>query len=100
MDKNRRNRLDLNTPSELAIYNAMGEVEKIGADERLTNALIKLKDAKELVANFVDDIRVSQPSDVSDAELLKLCFDRFSESNLKPEYIAFRAIRHYINGTL
>lgn len=60
MDENRRNRLDLNTPAELAIYNAMGEVEKIGAEERLTNALIKLKEAKELVANFVEGIGLSQ----------------------------------------
>lgn len=56
MDTTRRNRLDLNTSAELAIYNAMGEVEKAGSDVRLTNALIKLKEARELVANFVDSI--------------------------------------------
>lgn len=51
----RRNRLCLLTSAELAIYEAMGEVEKAGADERLTNALIKLKEAKDLVSDFVDN---------------------------------------------
>ena len=50
----RRNRLDLNTPPELAIYNAMQEVEKAGVDVKLTDALIKLEEAKELVADFID----------------------------------------------
>jgi len=35
----RRNRLDLNTPAELAIYNAMREVEKCGASENNYNNL-------------------------------------------------------------
>jgi hypothetical protein len=52
----RRNRLDLNTPVELAIYNAMQEVENIGVDTRLTDAVIKLQEAKDLVADFVDNI--------------------------------------------
>lgn len=51
----RRVRLDLNTPAELAIYNAMIEVEKMPADVRLTNAVIKLSEAKNLVADFVDE---------------------------------------------
>jgi hypothetical protein len=50
----RRNRLDLNTPAERAIYDAMQEVEKIGADTRLTEAVILLSKAKELVADFID----------------------------------------------
>lgn len=50
----RRIRLDLNEPAELAIHNAMQEVEKIGADVRLTNAIIKLQEAKNLVADFID----------------------------------------------
>lgn len=54
METPRRNRMDLNTPAELAIYNAMQEVEKIGADQRLTNAVIALQEAKNLVADFID----------------------------------------------
>lgn len=50
----RRNRLDLNTDAELSIYNAMQEVEKIGADLRLTEAIILLAKAKELVADYID----------------------------------------------
>jgi len=51
----RRSRLDLNTPAELAIHNAIQEVEKIGADIRLTNAQIKLQEAKDLVSDFIDE---------------------------------------------
>ena len=50
----RRNQLDKCTPAELAIYKAMEEVEKVGADVKLTDAIIKLQEAKELVADFVD----------------------------------------------
>lgn len=52
----RRNRLDLNTPAEKAIYDAIQEVEKVGADTRLTGAVIKLSEARNLVADFVDEI--------------------------------------------
>lgn len=51
----RRSRLDLCEPAELAIYNAIQEVEKAGADERLTNAIIKLQEAKELVSDYIDE---------------------------------------------
>ncbi len=51
----RRIRLDLNTPAELAIYNAMQEVEKVGADVKLTEAIILLGKAKDLVADYVDE---------------------------------------------
>ena len=50
----RRNRLDLNTPTELAIYNAMQEVEKMPANEKLTEAVTLLAKAKDLVSDFVD----------------------------------------------
>lgn len=55
----RRSRLDLNTPAELAIFNAMQEVEKAGADVRLTEAIILLDKAKNAVADFVDGISQS-----------------------------------------
>ena len=51
----RRNQLDKCTPAELAIYKAMEEVEKIGADVRLTDAITKLNEALNLVADFVDE---------------------------------------------
>lgn len=51
----RRNRIDLNKPSELAIRNAIDEVEKLGADVKLTDAVIKLNEALELVSDFIDN---------------------------------------------
>lgn len=51
----RKSRLDLNTPAELAIRNAMTEVEKIGAAVQLTNAVIKLQEAFDLVADYEDN---------------------------------------------
>lgn len=56
MDIPRRNKLYECTPAELAIYNAMVEVEKMDADVRLTDAVIKLQEAKELVADYVDGV--------------------------------------------
>lgn len=41
-------------PAELAIREAMLEVEKMGADVKLTHAIIKLQEAKELVADYID----------------------------------------------
>lgn len=52
----RRIRLDLMSPAEIAIYNAMLEVEKAGADRRLTMAIIKLQEARTFVADFVDNV--------------------------------------------
>lgn len=51
----RRNRLDLMHPSEKAIYTAMQEVEKTGADIRLTNAINLLSEAKDNVSDFLDE---------------------------------------------
>ena len=51
----RRNRLDLNTPAELAIFNAIQEVEKIGADPKLTDIVISLGKTKDLLSDFIDD---------------------------------------------
>lgn len=50
----RRIRLDLNTPAELAIRNAMHEVEKAGADLKLTEAIVLLDKARALVADYVE----------------------------------------------
>jgi len=51
----RRNQLDLLTPAELAIFEAMQAVEKIGADEKLTEAVIILQKARDLVADFIEE---------------------------------------------
>lgn len=50
----RRNRLDLNNPAEIAIDNAIRQVEKMPADERLTEAVILLSNAKSIVSDFID----------------------------------------------
>lgn len=52
---NRRNKLYENTSAEKAIYDAMQEVEKVGADVRLTEAVMLLAKAKDLVADYVDE---------------------------------------------
>jgi hypothetical protein len=55
--------MDLWTPAELAIYNAMREVEKMPASVTLTNAVIKLNEAQSLVADFLDGEQVDSPID-------------------------------------
>ena len=51
----RRARLDLNTPAELSITEAINEVEKVGAAPKLTMAIIKLLEAKDLLSDYVDE---------------------------------------------
>lgn len=51
----RRIRLDLNYPSELAIRNAINKIEELGASVKLTDAIIKLNDALNLVSDFIDE---------------------------------------------
>lgn len=50
----RRIRLDLNSPVELAIYEVMVMVEKMPADVKLTLAGEKLREARNLIADFID----------------------------------------------
>lgn len=50
----RRIRLDLLTPAEKAIYDAVQEVEKVGADPLLTDAVVLLQQARDKVADYVD----------------------------------------------
>jgi hypothetical protein len=50
----RRNRIDLLTPAERAIYDAVQAVEELPPDERLTNAVILLGRARDHVADYVD----------------------------------------------
>lgn len=51
----RRARLDFNTPAELAIRKAIDTVEEAGAHQLLTEAVILLDQAREKVADFVDE---------------------------------------------
>ena len=51
----RRHSLDLNTPAELAIREAMIEVEKLPANAKLTEAVSLLDKAKTLVSDHVDN---------------------------------------------
>jgi hypothetical protein len=73
----RRARLDLFTPAEKSIYDAMGEVEKAGADVRLTNALSFLMQAKNLIADYIEgidmpiDLPPASPSVISDEMIEK-----------------------------
>lgn len=50
----RRNRLDLNTPAEKAIHDAIQKVEKVGADPKLTDVVVMLAKAKDLLSDYVD----------------------------------------------
>jgi hypothetical protein len=50
----RRQRLDLNTPAELAIFMAIQEVEKAGADPKLTDVVMALISAKDKLSDYVD----------------------------------------------
>lgn len=50
----RRIRLDLLTPAERAIYDAVQAVEAAGCHPLLTDAVVLLQQAREKVADFVD----------------------------------------------
>lgn len=54
----RRARIDQMTRAEAAIREAVGEVEKMAADVRLTDAVCLLQAARESVADFVDGVHV------------------------------------------
>jgi len=54
MDVPRRNRVDLLTPAETAIHEAMRQVETLPGDERLTHAITLLQEARDVVSDYVD----------------------------------------------
>lgn len=58
MNLPRRNRVDQMFPAELAIREAVLAVERLGADVKLTEAVILLQQAKDKVADYVDEHRV------------------------------------------
>lgn len=51
----RRNDINLHSQAEKAIRQAIFEVEAAGADPRLTDAVVLLGQAKEKVADFVEE---------------------------------------------
>lgn len=57
----RRCRIDLYTPAEAAIRQAMLAVEGVGADVRLTKAVTLLAEAKDMVADYVDGVPMQLP---------------------------------------
>jgi hypothetical protein len=50
----RRIRLDLMTPEELALFNMVGEIEKLGAHPLLTHCVVLLGDARRKLSDWVD----------------------------------------------
>jgi hypothetical protein len=50
----RRCHLELMTPAELAIRNAIHEVEKLGADQFLTDIVFALSDAALNLSDYID----------------------------------------------
>lgn len=51
----RRACLYLFTPAEKAVYDAVQAVEKVGADVRLTDAVVLLQQAREKLADYFDE---------------------------------------------
>lgn len=56
----RRNRIDQMSQAERMIYDAVGAVEMMGAHPRLSDAVVKLGEARAAVADFVDE-QLEQP---------------------------------------
>ncbi len=52
----RRNRLDQNFPSEKLIYEAMISIEQLDANIKLTDAITHLQKAKDLLADYFDEV--------------------------------------------
>ncbi len=57
----RRIRVDLLAPAEIAIAKALEAVEALGAAPALTDAVTHLQEARECVADYVDE-HVMQPA--------------------------------------
>ncbi len=95
----RRIRLDLFTPAEKAIYDAAMEVEKVGADVKLTDAVILLQQARSLVADYVDQTNLTEkensmrlPSNLQPNQVCKL---KFREDD-NPITATVRGVHFYI----
>ena len=77
----RRARIDLNTPAELAIREAMLAVEALPPDMRLTAAVVLLEQARSKVADYVDAMQRLNIPYSPDADLREACKEVLCESN-------------------
>ena len=86
----RRNNLSLCTPAELAIFKAMQEVEKVGADVKLTDAIVLLGKAKDCVSDFIDGVTAIDSDKENDIHYWKCpeCNSIFATSKHTPEWMA------------
>ena len=75
----RRMRVDLMKPAELAIRNAVIEIEKMAPDVRLTNAQILLGQAKDLVSNFIDNVPSETPTLAEENNRLREALEKIIE---------------------
>lgn len=64
-DSQRRNQLDKCSPVELLIYTTITKVEKMESDVRLTNAIIKLNEARNWIADYIDDVPLVLPNETN-----------------------------------
>lgn len=53
------------SPEEKAIYDCIQEVEKLGADTRLTDCVVKLSQAKDHLSDFIDNLEPVEDHKVS-----------------------------------
>lgn len=54
MNTTRRVHLNFQVPAETAIFKAMEEIENLGADEKLTDAIMKLSEVRTLISDYID----------------------------------------------
>ena len=67
----RRNNMSRWISQEFTIYNAIQEVEKLGADVLLTDAVILLSQAQDKIADYVEKAKLVYPSKASYDEWMK-----------------------------
>ncbi len=77
----RRNRIDLFSEAEKAIYDAQQAVERAGADPRLTKATILLSEARSAVADFVDGVESKLTPHSVDGEWIRVHKGRANYAN-------------------
>lgn len=81
----RRDRLDLFTPAERAIWDAAQAVECAGCDVRLTSALNLLHAARSKVADFVDRVPTAPYGHISKADECQAESEDFPPFGVDPE---------------
>ncbi|MFA6729230.1 MAG: hypothetical protein WCS17_13600 [Prevotella sp.] len=79
--------MDLNTPTELKIREVVSDVESLGCDTLLTEAIILLDRAREKVADFVDAQRAKE--EIEHEEDMKIFdeIDKLLKSGDKPDML-------------